>query len=140
MLFDPRLPDRFWRKVIPEPNSGCWLWLGAANSAGYGQTWDGKRVVYAHRHAYSTLIAKIPDGFDLDHLCRTPLCCNPAHLEAVSHYENCKRGIRGAWLRTNLCPRGHSMTDAYIRGDGSGRQCAECARMRGRKQNEVHSP
>jgi len=35
-FLDPRLPDRFWSKCIPEPNSGCWLWFGANNGVGYG--------------------------------------------------------------------------------------------------------
>ena len=46
---DRRVPPRFWDKVSPEPNSGCWLWLGSVTAKGYGEFWAGDRLERAHR-------------------------------------------------------------------------------------------
>ncbi len=79
------LEERFWEKVSPEPNSGCWLWI-AASTCGYGVIGviDGYTVDYAHRVAFRLYRGPIPDELELDHLCRTRPCVNPWHLEAVT--------------------------------------------------------
>ena len=95
-----RDPDaRFDRHVYYEPNTGCHLWGGACTTTGYGafgigSTRDGTaRVVRSHRFAYVRAIGPIPDGLELDHLCSTPSCVNPAHLEPVTHAENMRRAV-----------------------------------------------
>ena len=70
----------------------CWIWE-AAKVRGYGAIRVKGRTTYAHRFAYEQLVGPIPDGLELDHLCRIPACCNPAHLEPVTHAENVRRGI-----------------------------------------------
>lgn len=82
----------FWGLVEPEPNSGCWLWLGSWNGR-YPKLWDGRRghVIYAHRFAYTVLRGPIPDDYDIDHLCRVKLCVNPFHLEPVTRAVNLQR-------------------------------------------------
>jgi hypothetical protein len=85
--------DRFWPKVNKTPT--CWLWTGALNSHGYGNFFDGQRVVGAHRWLYIQTSGAVGDGLDLDHLCRTPACVNPAHLEPVTRKVNLRRGVRG---------------------------------------------
>jgi hypothetical protein len=87
---DERLPARFWEKVQPEPNTGCWLWTGAAINTGYGKVNHGRpsRQLLAHRVAFTELVGEIPPGRQMDHLCRVRLCCNPAHLEAVTAAQN----------------------------------------------------
>lgn len=127
MFLDARLPDRFWSKVIPEPNSGCWLWLGAG-SGGYGHTWAvGGRKWLAHRLAFEVLVGPVPKGLDLDHLCRNRGCCNPAHLEPVTHRENARRGLHGALI--TRCPSGHAYDDenTYV-GPNGARKCRRCGR------------
>jgi len=47
--------------------------------------------VHAHRFAYEELVGPIPEGLDLDHLCRNKTCVNPAHLEPVTRAENVRR-------------------------------------------------
>ena len=81
--------ERFWRFVSPEPNSGCWLWTGA-DTRGYGAL--GKNGL-AHRVSFEMHVGPILPGLTLDHLCRTPACVNPAHLEPVTLAENVRRSL-----------------------------------------------
>lgn len=85
------LPRRFLDKVRAVA-SGCWEWTGAVGTEnGYGRFWVGGShgtAVYAHRFAYETVIAPIPAGFVIDHLCRNRLCVNPYHLRACTQQEN----------------------------------------------------
>lgn len=69
----------------------CWIWTRALRN-GYGAIWIDGRVEYAHRAAYELHIGSIPDGLELDHLCRVRSCCNPTHLEPVTRRENLMRG------------------------------------------------
>lgn len=127
---------RFWAKV--DKSGDCWLWTGSLNirRGGYGQVSLHGRVRKAHQVAYEVNVGPIPDGTELDHLCRVPACVNPAHLEPVTHRENYARGASrsaGA-LRTNFCVNGHEFTpeNTRIRAGGS-RVCIECARERVRR-------
>lgn len=99
--------DRFWAKVdkdgpIPEfaPDLGpCWIWVGAiAQQTGYGAFGVRRGVddwprVNAHRWAYLNEVGPIPEGLELDHLCRVRACVRPTHLEAVTHLVNVRRGF-----------------------------------------------
>jgi hypothetical protein len=101
MPLDARLPPKFRNKIDPQP-SGCWLWLGYKDPAGYGRvTVPGRTAVRVHRLAYELLVGPIAAGFELDHTCRTRCCANPAHLEAVAHRTNQRMLIRLAPKRTN---------------------------------------
>ena len=127
---DPRLPQNFWDKIIPEPNSGCWLWV-AANSRGYGQFKFLGKVHQTHRIAYVAARGPIPFGLQLDHLCRMPSCCNPQHLEAVTMAVNIRRGLVGEHLRTRThCPKGHAYDAANTYVYAGSRCCKECRRDR----------
>jgi len=75
---------KFSEKYIPEPNSGCWLWLGSLTK-NYGKM--GVRVerniyktMYAHQVSYLIHNGPIPDGLDVCHTCDVPICVNPDHL------------------------------------------------------------
>lgn len=73
-------------------STGCWEWQASLNPKGYGNfRLDGQMTV-AHRAAYLLLVGPVPEGRELDHLCRNRACVNPAHLEAVSHLVNVRRG------------------------------------------------
>ncbi len=146
-FLDPRLPARFWRKCIPEPNSGCWLWLGNANQNGYGRVSmsrgtrgrGGKTtMVCAHRLAYERLVGPVPTGLELDHLCRNRGCCNPLHLEPVTHRVNSLRGTSAAAINAvkTHCPKGHEYVQANVYSPPcrpTMRQCRICSAARKRE-------
>jgi hypothetical protein len=79
---------RVWleENSTPEPNTGCWLWLGRESRFGYGMVYThrapkgGCRYKHAHRLSVEAFHGPIPDGIDVCHTCDTPGCINPAHL------------------------------------------------------------
>lgn len=131
--------DRFWQKVTQpgdDPVKSCWIWIGALNSAGYGVINNSREAVAAgapvalraHRWAYEMLRTEIPDGLDLDHLCRQRNCVNPWHTEPVTKRENTRRG---AILSEDACRRGHVRTkeNTYWAQRGTSKAKAHPERM-----------
>lgn len=118
-------------RFVPEPNTGCWLWIGHVDERlGYGRmVIDGKRRV-AHRIAYEALVGPIPDGLQLDHLCRVRCCVNPSHLQPVTQQENIRRGqgIPAMNAAKTHCPKGHaySSENTYWQPGRLGRRCVLC--------------
>lgn len=145
-VFRPRatLEQRFWTKVnknglLPDhrPELGpCWIWTGSTHPKGYGQfgscveSIDGEESRRAHRIAYTLMVAPIPEGLELDHLCRVRPCVNPTHLEPVTHAENVRRGA--AFL--THCAQGHPFDEVntYTTSRGS-RGCRTCSREANRR-------
>ena len=72
---------RFWTKVNKSSGS-CWLWVGGISRYGYGEFWHNGGNYRAHRFSYELLVGPIPEGLQIDHLCRVRNCVNPARLEA----------------------------------------------------------
>ena len=124
--------ERLLSKLIITPD--CWLWAGRHDSAGYGRM-DRARSI--HRTTYEMYVGPIPDDLELDHLCRNHGCCNPAHLEPVTHAENVRRGESGiAGKSRTHCPQGHPYDEqnTYLRPDRPGnRDCRICMSERVRK-------
>ena len=127
---------RFWAKVSPEPTSGCWLWTAGTNR-GYGRVLiDGKNRT-AYRVSYELLVGPVPDGLEIDHLCRTHACVNPDHLEAVTHRENVLRGTcpTAKNAAKTECVRGHPLSGENLRVKDDGhRQCLACRRLHDRER------
>ena len=133
-------PERFWTKVnfagpVPEhrPELGpCWLWTGCTDRYGYGKFGTHREVGSAHRYAYEFCVNPIPDGLQIDHLCRTRPCQNPDHMELVTSRVNTLRGegITAQKARQTHCIRGHEFNEEnmYIHGRGY-RKCRACARQ-----------
>lgn len=69
----------------------CWIWGGSVGSNGYGNFWVGGTAKSAHRVFYEWASGPIPEGLQIDHLCKNKLCVKPEHLEAVTPRENCMR-------------------------------------------------
>lgn len=82
--------DRFWSKV--NKTDSCWIWTATLYDSGYGRFRYNNKWNKAHRIAYNFLVGEIPEGLELDHLCRVRCCVNPDHLEPVTHRENMVRG------------------------------------------------
>lgn len=124
------LPERFKTKYAEDPRTSCWIWHTTGNR--YGNFWNGQKTVKAHRFAYESLVGPIPEGQELDHLCRNTLCVNPDHLEPVSHQENVTRGDLGKARREQThCKRGHPLTgpDAKVYLRKGIRTCNPCKRV-----------
>jgi len=130
-----RIPveQRFWAKV--DQTAGvfaCWNWTATTSIGGrYGAFYIEGRMRPAHQVAYELRVGPIPDGLEMDHLCRNAHCVNPAHLEPVTHQENSRRGLgpTAENARKTGCPYGHG----GYRSTPWGRICSECARERNRR-------
>lgn len=117
---------RFWSGVALPDVEGHMLWSRYRNEHGYGQIRVGERAQYVHRVSFVIANGAIPEGMVVDHVCRTPACVAPGHLELVTQAENMRRA------RKTHCKRGHRLSgaNAYIRPDNGIRQCRACAKLR----------
>jgi hypothetical protein len=82
--------ERFMAKVSPEPNSGCWLWDGAADAMGYGLFFIGDRNKNKRAHivSYELHCGPVPKGLIVRHRCDVASCVNPAHLLTGTKADN----------------------------------------------------
>jgi hypothetical protein len=122
---------RFFAKVTM--TGTCWLWTGAMNSKGYGRFTFNRRQIQAHHFSYMLVKGAIPEGMQLDHLCRRHNCVNPAHLEAVTPRENLMRGktLAAENAAKTHCPQGHPYTtENTYRTGGNRRLCKTCCTAR----------
>lgn len=87
-------PIRKQSRWSVDPETGCWNWLLHRIPTGYGQVRVRGRAHLAHRFNWEMANGPVPDGLELDHLCRNRGCVNPAHLEVVTHHENLRRACR----------------------------------------------
>jgi len=123
---------RFWSRVQPVP-CGCWLWTGGTKGKGYGGCGRYHPSGYAHRASYELMVGPIPEGLQIDHLCRVRNCVNPDHLEAVTCRENLRRGVGviGVNCAKTECIHGHPLSgpNLYVRPSGK-RECIACDNRR----------
>ena len=145
----PAAVERALRRTVIDDN-GCWVFQGA-KSHGYGRIavrlaeYKG-RWWHLHRAVYTVMVSPVPDELVIDHLCRNRACCNPAHLEPVTNWENLRRGA--GWVAVNAskthCVNGHEYTPENTRirqsaGRAPYRTCKECKRQQDaeRKRRKV---
>ena len=112
----------------------CWPWPGHIGQNGY--PYIGR--VPAYRRAWERLVGPIPARYEVDHLCRNPLCVNPFHLEPVPPRVNNLRSASPAakYAERAACSKGHAFTpkNTWIRGSGA-RVCRQCRRENMRRYN-----
>lgn len=157
----PRKPwpiiERFLDKVSPEPNSGCWLWLGTRQRTGHGSFYVGPcpneygphPCTTAHRVAYILFRGSIPKGLEIHHRCNTPSCVNPEHLTPLSRKEHIPFGsvFSAVNSRKTHCPKGHpyNTENTYYgtqkcgkSGRGVNRRCNVCRREKAAAIRSLH--
>lgn len=119
--------ERFLALIKINPETGCWDWQGSKGSKGYGQfilegRRDRKRVRIApYKFIWEYFNGPMAEGLEPDHTCNNRSCCNPEHVEPVTHAENLRRAVERRRLegrtinypqkpRPTHCPKGHEYT------------------------------
>jgi hypothetical protein len=143
---------------MPEPNTGCWLWIGSTKPFGYGsysyRDADGHHNINAHRKSWMLYRGPIPDGLCVLHRCDVPQCVNPDHLFLGTLKDNsqdaCKKrrmnapGITKGFPRMNAerthCKRGHPFnaknTRTHLRDGRPIRNCRICTKASSQRSTE----
>lgn len=153
--YNKPLIEEFLDRVSFCPFSGCWLWMGSTLPSEYGTFHVPRKrgPAYAHRFSYEHFVGTIPDGLDIDHLCRVRCCVNPQHLEPVTRAENMRRApftgtdvMAAMWRAKTHCPMGHPYEGNNLvvesrKTQRVNRICRECRRAKDRRAyaRERHS-
>jgi hypothetical protein len=133
--------DRFATRIALT-DAGCIEWLGCTTGT-YGvfklAPEQGKRQVYVHRWSYEHHVGPIPEGHEIDHLCRNVLCVNPDHLEAVTPRVNTLRSSNPTSVnaRKTHCIHGHPFSggNLAVSPDGRRRYCRTCWRTKATRRS-----
>ena len=122
------LRHRFGQKYEVDLNTGCWNWTAHINRDGYGMIRVSREhgLGSSHRVSYKLFRGVIPEGLELDHLCRNRACCNPEHLEPVTKRENQRRGLQNQNTTKTHCPKDHPLSGVNLYERNGRRHCRAC--------------
>lgn len=124
------LPERIAKRIVVAEN-GCWEWTGRRTPNGHGfVSWNGRQKP-VYRVVHELVTGSASNAEDFDHLCRNRSCCNPDHVEGVTHAENMRRGVQSFDTRTHCLSGEHALTPDNVvhRADGR-RACRACRNTR----------
>lgn len=141
------ISDRWLRRVSTsaDPETGCLTWIGSRSRGGYGRIHLRFALHQAHRIAWVAEAGiDLPDGTQIDHLCRNRACVNPDHMEPVTSRTNTLRGMspQAVNARKTHCPEGHElsgdnlMPSRLMRGE---RECLTCNRAKASARSRARS-
>jgi HNH endonuclease len=117
---------RILKRIVIDP-SGCHLWTGAT-TRGYGHATYGGYLQYVHRIIWEYRNGPIPEGLQIDHICRVRACCNPEHLRVVTGKVNTLAGnnMAARHARKLVCPNCAGPYTTFQRKRGEFRVCVPC--------------
>lgn len=134
--------DRCWKFIKPDENSHCWVWQGDLSDAGYGQIWDIRKTLYAHRVIWEYVFGPVPEGKELHHRCEIKRCVNPFHLECLTnlgHSVETSNSCCSINRRKTHCNKGHPLSGDNLHIEPSGgRRCIICRRDKIRRWQQKH--
>ncbi len=117
--------------------SGCILWTGYKEKAGYGNIYYHGKVHKAHRLAYELFKKSIPNNLEIDHICRNKICVNPLHLRAVSHSTNMFNSKQSDLKLTKThCKFGHDLNISGYYDKHSKFRCSGCNKRNNEKRKQ----
>lgn len=122
-------------QIIPHISfaGDCWLWQLSKDKDGYGD-WRAASERKVHRLMWEIHHGKILETLEIDHCCTNRHCCNPLHLDVVTHAENMRR-IRS---RRTHCKRGHAVAEhTYVSSKGQ-HMCRKCCSIRARERYQAN--
>lgn len=126
--------DKFFDRINPEPNTGCWLWGGCIHHSGYGNFKFKGKLFSAHRLSWVLHFGEVPKDLWVLHKCDVRACANPQHLFLGSASDNMfdmhnKKRHKKMWFKNSHCRNGHEYTkeNSYINPKGL-RNCRVCIR------------
>ncbi len=126
------IQERFESKYIPEPNSGCWLWLGTLGEYGHGWFWANGKTISPHIFSYQNIHGQIEKESQLIHKCKTSCCVNPDHLIAIKTNEGRLCKACGEFKKWEDWTKNKAHLTSYSS------YCKKCTNNRVKQYSETH--